>query len=908
MVGAVDPDVPRLELIDLTKTYRTRPRRGPLTGGVGDMDGDDSGVSNVDEGEDDAREEDSVDLQVGHERIALAGVTARFQSGETVGIVGRTGAGKSKLLDVVSGATRPTRGVVRGTGTVLPLGAIRAPLSPQMTGRENLRLICHILGVPEDRIVWALNDAIAFSECGDAMERPVSEYSKEMYARLALATAFRLRPDILLIDGSYVAGDIHFREKCRLELEAIAQARRSLIMIVSPQIGWLRKVCTRCLWLEDGRLREDGPVERVIDHFQESEYIRNDDSILTDETLVARSGSALDATTDRRSEPFAVGDGPYDLSPVLPWSDRVSRFDAAWQARIAAFRRARPGNRLSVYMNILRIGGGDFVRADRFCLVDADQTKVGRVLPDEIVTLEFEFRTRVAPLEIRMRVELRDDYHLVMVSEPALPIRLSSIGVYVLSSPVDFGFDSHTFQTKAYKIIARAFFYADGVEGPQNINMTTRVMVLGEVKAAFARRWQQRHGEPSCVTEPTAAYIESILADEDLDKTRPGFKGRTRRQFLELPPILRPRWAWRAQQAMPNADAGAEGEGTRANGSDAGDVPKEESLPEAGFNRRDSGADLESAVGAGDVASVPNDPATDRVSESAAKDVDAAATLKTREKGWERTPTSEGVFASMAGCWRYRHLFPMFFRRSLQMVYLQTAFGIGWLFVQPAIAAIASVIVVGQVIGASTDPVPLLLHVLSGLSLWFLFRRGLMWMTKSIQRNRRILRIAHFPRIIIHITSGSPALLEYLVILLMTMFACIYYALSESYVPPIGWHTAGVLAALTLTILLVFGLSCFLTVLNVLAGDTWFVLRYTLSLWMVLTPVVYPLHIVPDELLPIVMLNPMTPIVELYRWSLFQPGPLDQVYLAISIGLITALNIAGLIFYFRWESEGLDQF
>ena len=194
---------------------------------------------------------------------ALRNVSATFCEGETIGVVGPNGAGKSTLCLALSQILTPDEGSVTVRGDVSTLVGVGAGFNNDLTGRDNIFLNAAFLGIPRRRLEERLDEIIAFSELGDFIDQPIRFYSAGMRSRLGFSVAATLEPDILVLDEVLTFGDRPFRAKSKRRIKEMMRESR-LIVIVSHATAFLRGVCTRCLWLEKGRVRALGEAEEVL--------------------------------------------------------------------------------------------------------------------------------------------------------------------------------------------------------------------------------------------------------------------------------------------------------------------------------------------------------------------------------------------------------------------------------------------------------------------------------------------------------------------------------------------------------------------------------------------------------------------------------------------------------------------
>src|SRR5262249_22137041 len=195
---------------------------------------------------------------------ALRGVSFSVADGEVVGVVGRNGAGKSTLLKLLSRITAPTEGRIRLRGRVASLLEVGTGFHPELTGRENVFLNGAILGMTRAEITRKFDEIVAFAEVERFLDTPVKRYSSGMYVRLAFAVAAHLDPEILLVDEVLAVGDAAFQRKCLGRMSDVARGGRT-VLFVSHNLGAVRSLCSRSLYLRSGSLAMDGPTNATLD-------------------------------------------------------------------------------------------------------------------------------------------------------------------------------------------------------------------------------------------------------------------------------------------------------------------------------------------------------------------------------------------------------------------------------------------------------------------------------------------------------------------------------------------------------------------------------------------------------------------------------------------------------------------
>ncbi len=195
---------------------------------------------------------------------ALRDVSLTIRKGERVGIVGRNGAGKSTLLKVISRVLTPTQGKAEIRGRLAPILELGTGFDYELTGLENIYLNALLLGRNRREIDERVEWIVEFSGLGDFIRSPVRNYSSGMYARLGFSIATAWVPDILILDEVLTVGDSAFTSKCEDRLAEFHDTGTTVLMVSHvPQA--VKANCDRCIWLDAGRLRADGPTGEVLD-------------------------------------------------------------------------------------------------------------------------------------------------------------------------------------------------------------------------------------------------------------------------------------------------------------------------------------------------------------------------------------------------------------------------------------------------------------------------------------------------------------------------------------------------------------------------------------------------------------------------------------------------------------------
>lgn len=200
---------------------------------------------------------------------ALHGVSFNVKPGEIVGIIGKNGSGKSTMLRAIGGIFSADEGTIDLHGHSISLLSIGVGFQKKLTGRENILLSGMVLGFEEDYIRERMNDIIEFSELGEFIDRPVKTYSSGMYSKLAFAITAILETEIILIDEVLSVGDAKFKKKSFKKMKSLISGENRTVLIVSHSIDTLKKLCTRVIWLHDGKLKMDGDPKEVLTAYDE---------------------------------------------------------------------------------------------------------------------------------------------------------------------------------------------------------------------------------------------------------------------------------------------------------------------------------------------------------------------------------------------------------------------------------------------------------------------------------------------------------------------------------------------------------------------------------------------------------------------------------------------------------------
>lgn len=202
------------------------------------------------------------------EKIILRGVDIEIYKGECFGLLGKNGSGKSTLLRTLAGIITPDKGKITINGRIAPLLALGVGLEMEMSGIENIRLCCTLMGLTKKEINKNLPAIIEFSELGNDVNMQVKRYSSGMMARLAFSMVVASNPEILVVDEALSVGDMGFQAKCMARINELREGGATIIY-VSHNHEEIKKLCNRAAWLKDGRIEKIGEVHEVGDAYQE---------------------------------------------------------------------------------------------------------------------------------------------------------------------------------------------------------------------------------------------------------------------------------------------------------------------------------------------------------------------------------------------------------------------------------------------------------------------------------------------------------------------------------------------------------------------------------------------------------------------------------------------------------------
>lgn len=282
---------------------------------------------------------------------ALKNVSFDIRKGEIVGIIGKNGSGKSTILKIITGVLQGTSGTVDVKGRVSALLELGSGFNPEYTGIENIYMNGTLMGVTREEMSHRVQDIVDFADIGDFIHQPVKNYSSGMFVRLAFAVAINVDADILIVDEALAVGDVAFQAKCMAKMHQIMK-KGTTILFVTHDMNTVKRLCQRCIYLENGVKIMEGPAEEIAD-----EYLQRIRLSMNEQN--GKVGAAYDTNTnfikkesltkvfmqpsvefERRVKPFREGTG--DVKAInLQVTDlddnpiKVAEFDQKVKIRIA---------------------------------------------------------------------------------------------------------------------------------------------------------------------------------------------------------------------------------------------------------------------------------------------------------------------------------------------------------------------------------------------------------------------------------------------------------------------------------------------------------------------------------------------------------------------------------------------
>ena len=288
--------------------------------------------------------------------------------------------------------------------------------------------------------------------------------------------------------------------------------------------------------------------------------------------------------------------------------------------------------------------------------------------------------------------------------------------------------------------------------------------------------------------------------------------------------------------------------------------------------------------------------------------VSATGAGEIRHERWTIEPVRVGLVARVREFWRYRRILWFFAGRRIKERYESTTLGKFWLFARPLIPIVMSTVIFGRMLGIKSDGVPYFLFFLTGSSCWRIFDRSVLAVTRSLDQNRGLIKKVYFPRLVAPIAATAPSFLEFAIMLTLTLVVGAYYYYREGKIYlRLGFLVLLAPVAAGLAILLALAVGFWTSVFQARHKDVQLSLRYFLQFWRYATPVIYAHSAIPERYRFLASLNPMTGVVELYKWSLLGIGDFPGRALVPSIAITLTILVTGAAYFNRAESASVDR-
>jgi lipopolysaccharide transport system permease protein len=277
---------------------------------------------------------------------------------------------------------------------------------------------------------------------------------------------------------------------------------------------------------------------------------------------------------------------------------------------------------------------------------------------------------------------------------------------------------------------------------------------------------------------------------------------------------------------------------------------------------------------------------------------------------WVIEPRQHTAWARLRELWSYRYLWWFFASATVTSLYRRSALGWLWLLLRVMGPVGLNALLFGDMLNQKekVDGPPYFLFFLCGMASWMLFERSLFFITRSVERNRKLVTRVYFPRLILPVAAIAPGLV-YVSILLIVLAITVVYFHSRDGIWYVSLHPRLLvsLAAIVVSLLFAIAVGLWTSVMQARYRDVRYALRYVMPFWFLLTPVIYPLATIADRYRWLVAINPMAPVVEAFKWGAFGGGVFPAVPAATSLVLVVLTMVTGMWFFNREESASVDK-
>jgi lipopolysaccharide transport system permease protein len=283
-----------------------------------------------------------------------------------------------------------------------------------------------------------------------------------------------------------------------------------------------------------------------------------------------------------------------------------------------------------------------------------------------------------------------------------------------------------------------------------------------------------------------------------------------------------------------------------------------------------------------------------------------------KSQKWVIEPARLGLIARAEELWRYRRILWFFASRRIKERYEDKTLGRFWMFFQPLAPILITTLIFGNMLQVPSDGIPYFLFILTGMSCWRIFERGVQRVTRSLDQNRALIKKVYFPRLIAPVSSVAPALTEFGVLFTLLVLTCVYYYVKDGvFYLRLGPQMVVAFIAVVMAAFLSISVGLWTTVMQTRHKDVQFSIRYFMQLWYYVTPVIFPLSellkVLPSQLHFIAYLNPMSPVVEMYKWGVLGIGHVSAVSVVTGVTIMVAIFSGGVVYFNRSEAASVDR-
>jgi lipopolysaccharide transport system permease protein len=291
---------------------------------------------------------------------------------------------------------------------------------------------------------------------------------------------------------------------------------------------------------------------------------------------------------------------------------------------------------------------------------------------------------------------------------------------------------------------------------------------------------------------------------------------------------------------------------------------------------------------------------------------EADGVVDRKSQKWVIEPARVGLIARAEELWRYRRILWFFASRRIKERYEDKTLGRFWMLFQPLAPILITTLIFGSMLKVPSDGIPYFLFILTGSSCWRIFERGVQRVTRSLDQNRALIKKVYFPRLIAPISSVAPALSEFGVLFTLLVATCIYYFVKDGvFYLRLGPQLLVAIVAVAMAAFLSISIGLWTSVLQTRHKDVQFSIRYFMQLWFYVTPVIFPLSqllkMLPPELHFVPYLNPMSPVVEMYKWGVLGIGHVSGFGVLVGALMTLAIFSSGVVYFNRSEAASVDR-